>query len=311
MKRCPTCNKQYTDENLSFCTDDGTPLVREAAPTPDPEATLVSPSWPVAPSESGDETKAESGVGSESSSPAYQPPQSIMSPAPRKRSALPWILGILALLFIGVVGLGIVAAIVIPRIMSDANSNRPTIRANLNANLNSNLNAPSNSNTNSDTNSNTNSNPGANTNSNANGNLNSNLNTNSNGNSGSLSNAPTDHDLVLSQLTDLENDWTVANINADKKALAKILADDYVGISDGRMQGKAEYLRDIKPDRSIRHWNLSDLTLTLADDRATLKGKVSFEVVGQDKELVLDFTDKFVWRDGRWQAVSSDVSSVK
>lgn len=28
MKRCPTCNKTYNDDNLMYCLDDGTPLVR-------------------------------------------------------------------------------------------------------------------------------------------------------------------------------------------------------------------------------------------------------------------------------------------
>jgi len=47
---------------------------------------------------------------------------------------------------------------------------------------------------------------------------------------------------VLQDLTDLEHEWTVANINADKKKLDRILADDYVGASaDGTPQGKAEY----------------------------------------------------------------------
>lgn len=32
MKRCPTCNRTYTDESLLFCADDGTQLVTEAAP---------------------------------------------------------------------------------------------------------------------------------------------------------------------------------------------------------------------------------------------------------------------------------------
>ena len=31
MKRCPTCNRTYTDESLLFCADDGTQLVSEAA----------------------------------------------------------------------------------------------------------------------------------------------------------------------------------------------------------------------------------------------------------------------------------------
>jgi hypothetical protein len=32
MKRCPTCNRTYTDQSLLFCADDGTQLVIEAAP---------------------------------------------------------------------------------------------------------------------------------------------------------------------------------------------------------------------------------------------------------------------------------------
>lgn len=47
MKRCPTCNRTFTDEHLSFCTDDGTPLVAEEAPSSfDPQATLMSPQSP-------------------------------------------------------------------------------------------------------------------------------------------------------------------------------------------------------------------------------------------------------------------------
>ena len=36
--RCPSCNQTYTDETLTFCPNDGTPLVREAAPSYDPQA---------------------------------------------------------------------------------------------------------------------------------------------------------------------------------------------------------------------------------------------------------------------------------
>jgi hypothetical protein len=31
----------------------------------------------------------------------------------------------------------------------------------------------------------------------------------------------------------------------------------------------------------------------------------------QDREAAFKFTDKFVWRDGRWQAVSSEVSRIE
>jgi hypothetical protein len=47
MKRCPSCNRNFIDENLSYCTDDGTPLVeQEGSSSFDPQATLLSPPPP-------------------------------------------------------------------------------------------------------------------------------------------------------------------------------------------------------------------------------------------------------------------------
>jgi len=49
---------------------------------------------------------------------------------------------------------------------------------------------------------------------------------------------------------------TVANLNADKKKLARILADDYVGTTaNGVIEGKTDYLKNIKRDTSVKHWN--------------------------------------------------------
>lgn len=33
MKSCPTCNRQYEDETIRFCLDDGSPLIEQPAPT--------------------------------------------------------------------------------------------------------------------------------------------------------------------------------------------------------------------------------------------------------------------------------------
>ena len=111
-------------------------------------------------------------------------------------------------------------------------------------------------------------------------------------------------------MSDLENEWTVANINADKKKLDRILADDYVGkSSEGKPQGKAEYLKTIEPDKTIQKWNFEDLKVNLMGERATLTGIIRLQA--NDQELVLNFTDKFVWRDGRWQATGSEVTPVK
>jgi hypothetical protein len=213
--------------------------------------------------------------------PAYRPPSSYVPPgtAVRKRRAWPWILGLGGAFVLGILAVAIAAAFLVPRFMRSGRNDRVTT----NANQTSNANRPENSN------------QGAATESNSNANANVD------------SPPPTDHQQVLTQLTDLENDWTVANFNADKEALDRILADDYVGPdAEGQPQSKAEYIRTARRDTRIERWEFGDLKLVLTGDRATLSGKVTLVI--QDRELVFDFTDKFVWRDGRWQATGSKVA---
>jgi ketosteroid isomerase-like protein len=294
VKRCPTCNRTFTDQNLSFCTDDGTPLVSvEGA---DDEATILMPSA----GERQADSAGRSGAPEHRNVPAYQPPGSYVPPSyagQSKRKAWPWVLGILVIVFVIFVGLGIAAAIMIPRIMR-ASSNTKS------SNLNSNLGQRNDSNPNfNGGDSNLNSNSAA-----------ANENTNDNSAEDTTS-APANEDEVLQSLTDLEHEWTVANINADKKKLDRILADDYVGTSaDGKPQGKAEYLRTATRDEAIQRWEFEDLKLSLKGDRATLRGIIRLEVKnqqGENQNLAFHFTDKFVWRDGRWQATGSEVSPVK
>jgi hypothetical protein len=114
---------------------------------------------------------------------------------------------------------------------------------------------------------------------------------------------------VLADLTNLENEWTVANINADKKKLNRILADDYVGTSEDKAQGKADYLRTITRDDRIQKWEFNNLKVSLKGDRATLTGILRLKLT--DGDDAYQFVDKFVWRDGRWQATSSEVTQVK
>lgn len=186
-------------------------------------------------------------------------------------------------------GLGIAAVVLLPRVFR-ASSNQ-------NANLNGNFNRR---------NSNASINSG---NSNA-----TEVNTNTNAIADESAPPPTDREAVLADLKNLEDEWTAANINADRDKLNRILADDYVGITDGRAQGKAEYLRTIERDTSIQHWEFSNLKVSLNGDRASLSGTLKLDVQdenGQDRQLTFRFTDKFVWRDGRWQATGSEVEPVR
>ena len=74
----------------------------------------------------------------------------------------------------------------------------------------------------------------------------------------------------------------------------------------GQTYSKADYLRTIRRDSGIEKWDFDDLKLNLVGDRASLSGKVTYKRDDQDDEK-LEFLDKFVWRDGRWQATASAV----
>jgi hypothetical protein len=136
MKRCPTCNRTYTDLSLNFCLEDGTPLTVDAPSGPDPNATLRYPS----PRDTAEPPPTEI-----YHPPPVQPPRpgptppSFPSPQqwtpsptqpPRKKSnALWWILGGFAALV--VIGAGLVIMLIaLASLGNDPNSN------NLNANSN-------------------------------------------------------------------------------------------------------------------------------------------------------------------------------
>jgi hypothetical protein len=259
MKRCSTCNRTYTDPNLSFCIDDGTPLTPVAT---DDETTVVKP-------REDDEWNAV----------AYQPPRpyTTLGAQPKPRRLWPWVVGIAGAFILGILALSIFFMIMVQRRFRE--NERPRVE----------IGQPTNSNSVPD-----------------------NINANSNSSGNVNTPPPANHDQVLSHLKNLENEWMVANINADKKKLDLILADDYVGQSgpEGGLETKAEYLKRTERDDQIQKWEMSEEKLTLTGDRATLAGIVTF-FLRDGRVGSFDFKDKFVWRDGRWQATGSELTPRK
>ena len=256
MKRCSTCNRTYTDPNLSFCIEDGTPLTTVDA---DDDATVVTPH--------GNENAA-----------AYQPPRSYVPPATpaKRRRAWPWVVGILGAFILGILVIGLAVAILAPRMIRRLEQEAVNTTEPENANRNTNSNRAE-----------------------ANTNTTERVNTP----------PPADHDQVLAQLTAIENEWTVANINADKKKLDQILGDDFVTQVDGQLISKADYIGTIERDTEISKWEIKDLKLTLIGDRATLSGTITYFYPGENRAY--EFVDKFVWRDGRWQATGAAIKQIE
>src|ERR1051325_10775874 len=119
MKRCPTCNRTYTDVSLNFCLEDGTPLATDGPPV-DPNATVRYP----AARDTSEPPPTEiyrpepAVVSPRPTAPPpprpAPPPQWTPPPAaapPRKKSnAIWWILG--GLLAVTVIGVGLVVLII-------------------------------------------------------------------------------------------------------------------------------------------------------------------------------------------------------
>jgi hypothetical protein len=149
MKRCPTCNRTYTDLSLNFCLEDGTPLSTDAPGGPDPNATLRYPS----PRDTAEPPPTEIYRPAPSTAtprpappPPPPPPQQQWSPAPtqaprKKSNAVWWILGGFAALLVIGVGL-VVMLIALASLNSDPNSNNLNANVNRNANVTVNANIP-------------------------------------------------------------------------------------------------------------------------------------------------------------------------
>ncbi|HET9714374.1 MAG TPA: hypothetical protein VFP64_20970, partial [Pyrinomonadaceae bacterium] len=146
MKRCPTCNRTYTDLSLNFCLEDGTPLTA-AGPPPDPNATIRYPD----PRDTSEPPPTEiyrpaPPTTPRPTTPTPPPPQQFRpmpQPAPQKKSnAVWWILGGLAAVL--VIGVGLVVMLIALASLG-ANSNNSNL-TNRNENRNSNITVNTNSN---------------------------------------------------------------------------------------------------------------------------------------------------------------------
>src|SRR5689334_11613589 len=149
MKRCPTCNRTYTDLSLNFCLEDGTPLTSDF-PGADPNATMRYPSARDTAEPPPTEiyrpaTTPPPPRPAPPPPPQPQPQQWSPTPTqpPRKKSnAVWWILGGIAALL--VIGVGLVVMIIaLASLSSNTNGN---LNANSNTNRNSNVIANVNSN---------------------------------------------------------------------------------------------------------------------------------------------------------------------
>lgn len=117
------------------------------------------------------------------------------------------------------------------------------------------------------------------------------------------------------QIVTLEKAWTAALNDGDVKALSAILAEDFnrPDPQSGKFVGKQELLRYYSSPQFREHHH----RVSIADMQVNLYGGVAIargHVVASDDRCqpvsTVIFTDVFVRRNDRWQAVSAQENSI-
>ena len=118
---------------------------------------------------------------------------------------------------------------------------------------------------------------------------------------------------VQQTLMQMERDWGQAAAKNDTAAVDKFVADDWVGIDfEGKSVTKAEAMADMKSGASTtQSYEIGPMKVRELGNTAVVTGSDTEKSTykGKDSSGKYVWTDVWVMRDGRWQAVASQ--SVK
>jgi len=119
---------------------------------------------------------------------------------------------------------------------------------------------------------------------------------------------------VEQTLIQLERDWEQANAKNDTAALDRILAPEFVSTdSDGRLTTRAEGLARRKSGEvKLTAFTQDDYKVHVISDTAIVTGRSTIKGIrdGKDWSGQERWTDVFVRRNGRWQAVATHSSRI-
>ena len=117
------------------------------------------------------------------------------------------------------------------------------------------------------------------------------------------------------ELVDLENTWSKAMVQHDLATISSIVADDWTGQNDsGKVEDKMHLLDDIKSGKlSAASMTNRDVHVRIVRGIGIAQGSDDEKSMakGKDTSGAYTWTDVFEMRDGRWQAVASQVTKVR
>jgi hypothetical protein len=115
-------------------------------------------------------------------------------------------------------------------------------------------------------------------------------------------------------LIELERAWNAAFYRKDIPVIDKILAEEFITTyDDGRRGDKAGELALVFDfDQRVESAIQDEFTVKVYDKTAVVWFTLNLVGIrqGERAEVAFRFTDVFVWRDDRWQCVSSQSTKI-
>lgn len=121
-----------------------------------------------------------------------------------------------------------------------------------------------------------------------------------------------DRETVKNELVRLINDIAQASVDGDITTLTRVTTDDFeLTDVEGKVQNKNEALADVKKEKSIKSWSITETELTtLTDDTAVMKYLLSL-TLKNGRSGKARVTETFVREDGEWLLRSTQQTMVR
>lgn len=117
----------------------------------------------------------------------------------------------------------------------------------------------------------------------------------------------------VKNLAELQQTLARAWVGGDRPTIERIIAPDWRSTGpDGRTMDRSDVLAEVFENRrhKILRVEIDDVNVRVFGDAAVVTGRThgAGEVQGSPYDVFIRFTDTFVRREGRWQAVASHAS---
>src|SRR5437868_4089534 len=121
-----------------------------------------------------------------------------------------------------------------------------------------------------------------------------------------------DKEALKRELVQMEMEMTEASMKGDITLLAKNTTDDFeITNPDGKIQNKNQALADVKVEKNIKSWTLTDADLVGASDDSAVLKYVMGVVLKTGQSGKARVTDTFVKQNGRWMVKSEQQTMIK